>query len=114
MFSVLFEFGTFVNDRKEQQPGMNQGPTKQDTKNPDCTGSMNLAERELTAFFRAVADLFGTEVAELSAKQWLCELEATEDLPASTREWRWVTVKALAWLANRMTVLSPSTEFATT
>jgi hypothetical protein len=93
---------------------MNQSATNKYTKNPDCAGPMNLAERELTAFFRAVTDLFGTEVAELSAKQWLCELEATEALPASTREWRWVTVKASAWLANRMKVLSPSTEFATT
>lgn len=93
---------------------MNQSATNKYTKDPDCAGPMNLAERELTAFFRAVTDLFGTEVAELSAKQWLHELEITEDLPASTREWRWVTVKASAWLANRMKVLSPSTEFATT
>ena len=93
---------------------MNLSATNKDTKSPDCAGSMSLAERELTAFFRAVTDLFGTEVAELSAKQWLRELEAAEDLPASTREWRWVTAKALAWLANRTNALSPSTEFATT
>ncbi len=93
---------------------MNQSATKKYTKNTDRAGPMNQAELELTAFFRAVTDLFGTEVAELSAKQWLCELEATKDLPDSTREWRWVMVKASAWLANRKKVLSPSTEFATT
>ena len=93
---------------------MNQATRNRQPKGPDCADSMNLAERELTAYYRAVTDLFGTEVAELSAKQWLREFEITEDLPASTRDWRWVTVKASAWLANRMNALSPSTEFATT
>jgi hypothetical protein len=73
---------------------------------------MSLAERELAAFFHAVTELFGAELAELSAKQWLHELETTEDLPASTREWRRVTAKASAWLSNRINVLLPSTEFA--
>lgn len=81
---------------------------------PDCADSISLAERELTAFFRAVTELFGSELAELSAKQWLRELETTEDLPASPREWQWVTVRASAWLADRINVLLPSTALATT
>lgn len=93
---------------------MNQAIRNSQPKSPDCADSMSLAERELTAFFRAVTELFGSELAELSAKQWLRELEGTEDLPASTREWRRVTAKAAAWLANRINALSPSSEFATT
>ena len=57
-------------------------------RNPDCTDSMILAERELEAFFGAVSELFGPELAELSVKEWLRELEATEDLPSSIPEWR--------------------------
>ena len=93
---------------------MNQAVRAKQLKNPDCADAMSLAERELAAFFRAVTELFGSELAELSAKQWLRELEAAEDLPASTREWRRVTARASAWLANRINVLLPSTEFATT
>jgi len=40
-------------------------------RNQDCADSMSLAERELAAFFGAVNELFGSELAELSAKQWL-------------------------------------------
>ena len=80
---------------------------------PDCADSMSLAERELAAFFGAVKELFGSELAELSAIEWLRELEATDDLPASTSEWRTLTAKASLWLANRVTALSLTTEFAT-
>lgn len=93
---------------------MNLATKNRQPESPDCVDSMSLAERELAAFFGAVTELFGSELAELSAKQWLRELEAAEDLPASTREWRRVTAKASAWLANRMKAFSPSTEFATT
>lgn len=47
----------------------------------------------------AVTELYGLELAEFAAEEWLGELEATDDLPASTREWRWVTIKASARLA---------------
>lgn len=92
---------------------MNQAARHLQLTTPDCADSMSLAGRELTAFFRSVTELFGSEVAELSAKQWLRELEATEDLPASPGDWRWVSTKASAWLANRMSGLSRSTRFAT-
>ena len=68
----------------------------------------------LAAFFGAVNELFGSELAELSAKQWLRELEATDHLPASTSEWQTLTAKASIWLANRVSVLSLTAEFATT
>jgi len=93
---------------------MNQFAINRQLKNPDCADSMSLAERELAAFFGAVTELFGSELAELSAEEWLRELEATDDLLASTREWRWVTAKVSARLANRTNALSLSTEFATT
>jgi hypothetical protein len=88
-------------------------PINRQPRNPDCVDSMSLAERELTAFFGAVKELFGSELAELSAKEWLRELEATDELPASTPEWRTLTAKASLWLANRVNALSLTTEFAT-
>jgi hypothetical protein len=81
---------------------MNQIPISRQV-NPDCVGSVRLAERELGAFFTAVTELYGPELAEFAAKEWLRELEATDDLPTSPREWRWVTVKASARLAHRRT-----------
>jgi putative NADH-flavin reductase len=70
-----------------------------------------MAERELSAFFNAVTQLFGSEQAELSAKDWLQELIVVEGLPASTREWRLITAKASTRLASRLSVSSLSTEF---
>ena len=93
---------------------MNQFMIRRHPRNPDCADSVSLAERELAAFFGAVKELFGWELAELSAEQWLRELEATDDLPASTREWQTLTAKASLWLANRVNALSRTTEFATT
>jgi len=93
---------------------LNQLAINRQAKNPNCADSMSLAERELAAFFGAVTELFGTELAELSAEEWLRELEAIDDLPASAREWRWVTAKVSARLAHRTNALSLSTEFATT
>ena len=92
---------------------MNQLAIPRQPKNPDCADSMSLAERELAAFFEAVKELFGSELAELSAKEWLHELETSDDLPSSTPEWRTVTAKASLWLANRVNILSRTTEFAT-
>jgi hypothetical protein len=52
--------------------------------------------------------LFGPEQAKLSAEDWLSELKAINDLPASTREWRQLTVKASARLASRVSACSAS------
>jgi hypothetical protein len=82
------------------------------TSDSDCADSMKLAERELSAFFRAVSELFGSKLAKLSAEQWLHELEAIDDLPASPREWRRLTAKVAVWLADRTNAVSLSTEFA--
>ena len=63
---------------------------------------ITMANRELSAFFSAVTELFGREQAEQSAEDWLEELTASRDLPASTREWRTLTVSAAARLASRV------------
>jgi hypothetical protein len=80
---------------------------------PPCADLMRMAERELSAFFNAVTQLFGSEQAELSAKNWLQELIAIDCLPASTREWRSITVKASARLASRVSASSLSSSFST-
>ena len=61
-----------------------------------------MAERELAAFLSSVTELFGAEQANLSAADWLDELEAINHLPASTREWRLISVNVSARLAGRM------------
>jgi hypothetical protein len=76
---------------------------------PHCAGVMAMAERELAAFFSAVMELFGPELAELSVEEWLEELVATNSLPSSAREWRRVTLNICKRLAARVNVLSLST-----
>jgi hypothetical protein len=64
-----------------------------------------MAECELSAFIRAVTQLFGPEEAKLSVEHWLDESELVESPPRSTsRDWRAVSVAASARLAKRLTV----------
>jgi hypothetical protein len=85
------------------------------SKNPNsrCAGlmTMTMAERELSAFFGAVTQLFGSEQAELSAEDWLHELIEIDGLPASAREWRLITAKVSTRLPGRVNASSLSTEF---
>jgi hypothetical protein len=63
---------------------------------------VNVAERELSAFIRAVTQLFGPEEARVAAEDWLDESESMDSPPRSTSaDWRAVTVTAAARLANR-------------
>jgi hypothetical protein len=65
-----------------------------------------LAERELACFIAAVTQLYGSEQARLSEKDWLEELELMDSLPLSTnRQWRAVTIAASARLAGRLSIL---------
>ena len=75
-----------------------------------CPDLITMAERELSAFFNAVTQLFGPEQAELSAKDWLQELTETDDLPASARDWRSITAKVSTRLASRVSLSLMSTE----
>ena len=73
--------------------------------NSTCAGQMHIAERELSAFIRAVTQLFGPEEAKLSAEDWLDESELMDCPPlATSRNWRAVTIAASARLANRLDV----------
>ena len=66
---------------------------------------LDMAERELSAFFAAVETSFGPEQAKLSAGDWL---DATEQVlglnQPSSRDWRAVTVVASSRLAHRLAV----------
>ena len=79
--------------------------------NPCSPDFIAMAEHELSAFFKAVTQLFGAEQAELSAEDWLRELVEIDGLPASTREWRLITAKVSSRLASRVNPISVSNEF---
>jgi hypothetical protein len=76
-----------------------------------CADLVTMAERELSAFFNAVTQWFGSEQAELSAEDWLHELIEIDGLPTSAREWRLITARASTRLAIRVNASSLSTEF---
>ena len=69
---------------------------------PDCDNLAKMAERELTAFFHAVRQLFGAEEAELAAEDWLEELNRVSELPASHHDWRSFIAKVSTQVAARM------------
>jgi hypothetical protein len=72
--------------------------------NSNCAAATEIAERELSAFIRAVTELFGPEEAKLSAGDWLGEAELMDSPPQSTsQKCRAVTIAASAMLANRRT-----------
>jgi len=78
--------------------------------NHPCSGLTTMAERELSAFFKAATQLFGLEQAQLSAEDWLRELIEADALPVSPRDWRLITAKASTRLASRVRASSLSTE----
>jgi len=78
--------------------------------NPACIEVMTMAEQELSAFFNAVTQLFGSEQAELSAEDWLQELIEIDDLPISVPKWRSITAKVSTRLASRVRASSLSPE----
>lgn len=90
-------------------PGARYKPSN--TSNPRCTDLMTMAERELSAFFNAVTQLFGSEQAEISAEDWLQESIEIDGLPTSAREWRLITAKVSTRLPNGVNAPSLSAEF---
>jgi hypothetical protein len=76
--------------------------------NSGCAELMTMAERELSAFFNTVAQLFGSEQADLSAEDWLHELIEIDTLPTSAREWRMITAKVSTRLPDGVNASSPS------
>jgi hypothetical protein len=79
--------------------------------NHPCPDLATMAERELSAFFNAVTQLFGSEQAELSAEDWLQELIQIDGLPTSAREWRLITAKVSTRIVSGVNASSRSTEF---
>jgi hypothetical protein len=71
---------------------------------------MTMAEQELSAFFSAVTQSFGSQQAKLSAEDWLHELIELDALPVSDREWRLITEKVATRLASRVSASSRLTE----
>jgi len=89
-----------MNPRVRYEPSINS--------NSGCADLMRMAERELSAFFSAVTQLFGSEQAELSAEDWLHELIEIDSLPTSAREWRTITAKVSTRLPDGENASSPS------
>jgi hypothetical protein len=91
-----------MNPRARYEPSINS--------NSGCADLMMMAERELSAFFSAVTQLFGSEQADLSAEDWLHELIEIDSLPASAGEWRLITANVSTRLASRARSSSLQTE----
>lgn len=85
---------------------------RHDNHSSPCADVTMMAERELASFLAAVTELFGSKQAQLSAADWLQELEASDGLPASTHEWRCITMKIAARLAGRLNPSSMSRHIA--
>src|ERR1700676_1333014 len=84
--------------------------SNRDFMTPGCRDFATMAEREFSAFFRAVTKLFGSEQAEGSAEDWLIELSESAGLPSSIQEWHAITAKASSRLASRVNASSLSME----
>jgi hypothetical protein len=78
--------------------------------NHPCPDLATMAEREFSAFFKAITRLFGPQQAEISADDWLQELIDVDGLPTSARDWRLITLNATSRLASRVNAPSRSTE----
>ena len=77
--------------------------TKESFSNSICKAQTQMAERELSAFIGAVKELHGPEQAQISAVDWLDELDLMDGQRGSTsRDWRAVTIVASVRLANRL------------
>ena len=64
---------------------------------------IHMAERELSAFVRAITELYGPGQARLSAEDWLEESDLMKSSPRSqNRDWRPATIAASARLADRV------------
>lgn len=66
---------------------------------------IHMAERELSAFVRAVKELYGPEQAKVSAEDWLEESDLVDSSPLrKSRNWRSVTIAVSLRLADRLSV----------
>ena len=73
--------------------------------NSSCVDHVHLAERELSAFIAAVAELFGADQAGMAVEDWLDESGLMDiSSPSTYKDWRAVTIAASVRLANRLNV----------
>ncbi|MGA9462069.1 MAG: hypothetical protein WBV28_04715 [Terracidiphilus sp.] len=80
-----------------EAPAVNQGAALSDA------NLIILAERELSAFARAVRELFGPEQASLSTAEWIDELEFLNWLARpGVSDFRRITIASSARLAHEM------------
>jgi hypothetical protein len=98
----LLDYAFFLRGHNMSSLTLSETLKKSDSQ---CIDVLALAERELAAFFGAVKELFGPEIAEQSAQDWLRELEASNSLPASSREWRLISTRVMARFAGRASAL---------
>jgi hypothetical protein len=76
--------------------------TKESFSNSICTEQTQMAERELSAFISAVNQLFGPQQAQISALDWIDELDLMDSQSGFTsRAWRAVTIAASVNAAMR-------------
>ena len=77
------------------------------------TDQMHLAERELSAFIAAVAELFGADQARISVEDWLDESGLIDVSPRSThRDWRAIHDRSLASVGKSAECCIASSEVA--
>src|SRR6202041_374501 len=73
--------------------------------NSTCKDRINMAERELSAFLRAVTELFGPSQLGFWTRTGFEKPKLMDRPPrATSRDWRAVTVAASARLVNRGTL----------
>src|SRR5258708_20698333 len=73
-----------------------------------CKEQTLMAEREFSAFISAVKELLGPHQAQLSALDWLDELELMDSQPGTTnRHWRGGTIPAPARPAKTFKTRTP-------
>jgi hypothetical protein len=85
------------------ETGEDRMNTKESFSTSMCKEQTLMAEREFSVFISVVKELHGPEQAQLSAVDWLDELELMDSQPGSaSRHWRAVTIAASARLANRL------------
>ena len=83
-------------DMSDQNIGVN------DQKERAITPPLLSAEKELSAFFAAVHQLFGAEQAQKAAENWIEELEMLDwSSEVSAIDWRRVTIAAAARFVSR-------------
>jgi hypothetical protein len=97
-------FGGSVPQYPREPRGSTVNPSEPDAILP-FKDWLDMAERELSAFFAVVETVFGAEQAKLSVEDWLAATEHVlgPNQPTS-RDWRAVTIVASSRLAHRLAV----------